>query len=342
MNLFLKLTAFFVLMTPFLALGEVAKVKVNVDNYVRAESDLQFDRLLAISGGVNKWNHSRVVTPVDQQPVIRMNRDTLYSMNIVDIRMGATLVVPELDDRYFSVMVINQDHYLQKIFHAPGKYKLTMEEFGTPYILLAARILVDPAKPENMAKAAKIQDGLKLNSNSAVPFTHPDYDLVSLKKTADALKKLGEQVTSTKNFFGKKEEVDATRHLIGTAMGWGGFPEREAVYISKNPGLPVGEYKLTLGEVPVDGFWSITVYNKDGFFEKNKQGRYNVNSLGAVRNEDETVTVHFGGCDDGRINCLPITEGWNYMGRFYKPRREILFEGYDLPALEVVKDKLGE
>lgn len=66
-------------------LAQEAPVKVNVDNYVRATSDMQYDGILKLSGGVNRWFHFRQLTPVDNQPVIRINRDTLYSANVVDI-----------------------------------------------------------------------------------------------------------------------------------------------------------------------------------------------------------------------------------------------------------------
>ncbi len=51
----------------------------------------------------------------------------------------------------------------------------------------------------------------------------------------------------------------------------------------------------TVGDVPVDAFWSISVYNRDGFFEPNDQGVYSVNSLTAQRDPDGAVSVHFGG-----------------------------------------------
>ena len=43
-----------------------------------------------------------------------------------------------------------------------------------------------------------------------------------------------------------------------------------------------GEYRLTVRDVPVDGFWSISVYNADGFFEPNERGAYSVNNITAT------------------------------------------------------------
>ena len=53
-----------------------------------------FAAIQAQAGGVNQWYRSRTPTPLDQQTVIRMNRDTLYSGAIVDISAGAAIAVP--------------------------------------------------------------------------------------------------------------------------------------------------------------------------------------------------------------------------------------------------------
>ena len=48
-------------------------------------------------------------------------------------------------------MVVNQDHYINTVFHEPGEHELTVAEFGTPYVLIGIRILVDPADPADVA-----------------------------------------------------------------------------------------------------------------------------------------------------------------------------------------------
>jgi hypothetical protein len=133
---------------------------------------------------------------------------------------------------------------------------------------------------------------------------------------------------------GRREDVNPVHHLIGTAAGWGGLPDAEATYLGVAPNLPVGEYKLTVGlEVPVDGFWSLSVYNADGYFEPNDRGAYSVNSITAARHDDGSVTITFGG-DGTAPNSLPIAEGWNYLVRLYRPREEILSGKWSFPALE--------
>jgi len=309
-------------------------VPVNVENFVRAETDRMFSVLQAQAGGVNLLKHNRTPTPIEDQPVIRMNRDTLYSGAIVDISEGATVTVPDGGDRYISVMVVNQDHYINRILHNAGQHTLTLEEFDTPWVAVAARILVNPADKNDLAIVNALQDLLAIDAKSSRPFEMPDYDGDSFDATRNAVLELGKHLSSFDHAFGSKEDVDPVRHLIGTAAGWGGLPDREARYISVEPRLPVGEYKLTVRDVPVDGFWSISLYNSDGFFQANDREAYSVNNITATPNDDGSVTVRFGGCGDGRPNCLPIMDGWNYTIRLYRPRAEVLDGSWTFPALD--------
>ena len=79
----------------------MANTLVTPETYIRAESDRQFGVVAKMAGGVNRFYHFRRPTPLDQQNVVRMNRDTLYSMCVADTTKGATINVPELPkDRY--------------------------------------------------------------------------------------------------------------------------------------------------------------------------------------------------------------------------------------------------
>jgi hypothetical protein len=318
--------------------AQAEPVIVNVENFVRAETAAQFDRIVETAGGVNRFFHLRGPTPLDKQTVIRMNRDTIYSSALVDISEGATLTVPDAGDRYMSIMVVNEDHYLNKVIHEPGEHELTVDEFGTPYVVLAVRTLVDASDPADIAKANALQDQLEIKAASAKPYTHPDYDQESYKTTYEALLVLSRGVADAGATFGRKEDVDPIRHLLGTAWGWGGLPEEEAYYLNVEPNLPVGAYQLTFRDVPVDAFWSVTVYNKEGFIDPNDQDAYSVNSLIGTPNEDGSYTIHFGG-DPGSTNHLPIAEGWNYTVRFYQPRKEILDGSWKFPEVKPVAAK---
>ena len=137
--------------------------------------------------------------------------------------------------------------------------------------------------------------------------------------------------------FGAKDSVDPIAHLIGTAAGWGGNPDKDATYlageVTKNDGKTIYTVDVP-ADVPVDAFWSVTVYNAAGYFEKNRDDAYSVNSITGRKNADGSVTVQFGGCDVKVPNCLPIMNGWNYTVRLYRPRAEILDGTWKFPLLQ--------
>lgn len=311
-------------------------ILVTVDNFVRAESNRMMAALQTGAGGVNRWQHTRVPTPLDQQPVVRMNRDTLYSFAVVDLAGDAVVTVPDSGGRYATVMVVNQDHDINEVIRTPGDHVLSQATHGTRYVLLAMRVLSDPNDPADVAAANAVQDGLALTATSAEPLTMPDYDPASFDAVREALLALGRTVSGTEHMFGTKDEVDPVRHLIGTAIGWGGLPVHEAFYLTVEPRLPVGEYRIVVRDVPIDAFWSISLYNAEGFFEESDEGGCSVNQLTATPEPDGSVIVHLGGCGDGRPNCLRLMEGWNYTVRLYQPRPEVLDGTWTFPAAEPV------
>ena len=104
---------------------------------------------------------------------------------------------------------------------------------------------------------------------------------------------------------------------------------------SKNDGATV--YKLSAKDVPVDGFWSISVYNAKRYFEKNPLDSYSVNNVTAKPNPDGSYTIQFGGCTRETPNCLFTPAGWNYNVRQYRPRKEIIDGTWVFPEAQPVK-----
>lgn len=296
---------------------------VNVLNFARAETDLMFSRLAA-SVGLGRWNHTRGLKALGDQPIIRQNRDTLYSSAVVDVREGVTLTLPDTGTRYTSVHVINQDHYTAGILREPGDHALTHEMVGSDYAAVLVRILADPNDPDDLAEVNRLQDAVGLTGGGTGDFPLPDYEAPSQTATREAILALGRGVSTFDNAFGTHAEVDPIMHLLGTAGGWGGLPEYEATYISVDEGLPVADYQLRLKDIPVDAFWSVSVYNAAGYFEPNALGVNSINSLTAVPDADGSVTVHFGEDPTGIPNALPIMPGWNYTLRLYRPHSSVL------------------
>src|SRR5262245_25774359 len=80
-------------------------------------------------------------------------------------------------------------------------------------------------------------------------------------------------------------------------MAWGGNPEKDAICLnitpSKNDGATV--YRLTVVDVPVDAFWSISVYNAEGYVQANKENAYSLNNLTAKKGEAGSITIQSAG-----------------------------------------------
>ena len=129
------------------------------------------------------------------------------------------------------------------------------------------------------------------------------------------------------------------RHLIVTATGWGLNLPRDAIYLNVTPEHNDGEtvYRLHVREVPVDGFWSVSVYDAKGYFEPNPKNAYTLNDRTATKDVDGSVTIQFGGDAAKAPNWLPITPGWNYTVRLYRPRPEVLDGTWTFPEAQPVR-----
>lgn len=314
-------------------------VPVGVDNFVRAESDLYLSNLVK-DGSFGKFLHRREPASIDNQAVIRLNRDTLYSSAVFDLDAGpVTITLPDAGKRFMSLQVISEDHYVPMVAYGAGSYTIDKKKVGTRYVVAGIRTLVDPSDPKDVQQVHALQDALKASQKSPGKFEVPNWDQASQKKVRDALIVLGSTIPDFKKAFGTRQQVDPIRHLIGSASAWGGNPDKEAIYLNITPSGNDGKtvYKLVVKDVPVNGFWSVSLYNREGYYEKNPYDAYTLNNLTAKKSGDGSIAIQFGGCDGKIPNCLPITTGWNYMVRLYRPRNEILSGNWKFPAAQPVQ-----
>jgi hypothetical protein len=311
-------------------------VRPNVDTFVRAETDHYF-KLKVERAGIGKWVHDREPTPVDKQTIVRMNRDTPYSQGVFDLTTPVTIVKPDTKGRFQSILVINQDHYLLRVLYEPGTYTFTQEEMGTRYIMMTVRTFVDPNDPKDLAELRRVQDATQIIQKSPGKLELPNWDLQELDKLRKAILAVTPWVPDSKGMFGRPDEIIPVRHFIGTAGGFGGNKEQDAIYLSVVPTLNDGTkaHTITVKDVPVDAFWSVIVYNKDAFFEA-PANTVSVNSVTAKKSKDGSTTIHFGG-DAKAPNYLRIMPGWNYMVRLYQPRKEILDGTWKFPQAQAAK-----
>ena len=314
-------------------------VPVTVHSFNRAETDNYLATFVG-RGALGRFQHDRQVVPVESQPVIRMNRDTLYSSAVVDLDAGpATVTLPDAGGRFMSLLAVDQDHFAYGVFYAPAQFVFTRDQVGTRYLALFIRTFIDPDSPADLAAAHALQDRVTLSQASPGKLELPAWDRASLEAVRAALNALAVRGFDPSRGLGRRGELDPVDHLLATASGWGGNPPAAATYqfIAPPPGETAPAWRMRFGEVPVDGFWSLTMYNAQGFMQPNPRNAYSVNNVTAQRAADGSVTVQFGNCGETTPNCLPTPEGWNLALRLYRPRAEILDGRWQRPPLEPMR-----
>ncbi len=318
-----------------LALAPVAAgaAEVTVETFVRAETDTYLrGNMAAFGADVGQLRNIREPVAVENQTVIRQNQDTLYSGVVVDLSKPAKITLPDIGGRYQSMHVINQDHYMY-VESEPGTYELTEDNVGSRFAIVNFRTFVDPGDPNDVEAARAAQDGIRVEGGGIGPFEAPDWDQDALAGARRALSDLASLGFNTRYAYGRRDQVRPVDFLIGAAAGWGGLPASDAMYVIDSVDQNDGEtsHRVTVKDVPVDAFWSITVYTAEGYLGANDLGVNSYNKVKAEPNADGSFTIHFGSCDDGRINCIPITPGRSYAVRLYEPREEILDGSWNFP-----------
>jgi hypothetical protein len=159
-------------------------IPVTVDNFRRAESDLVMGPIVK-DGGFGKYVHHRDLYPVDA-PIVRPNRDTLYSFSIFDLDAGpVTIALPNAGQRFMSLQVIDGDQYTPEVHYGAGRYTFAREKIDTRYVQIGVRILVDPNDPEDVKKVHALQDAIKVEQPGGPGrFEVPNWDQASPTKVA--------------------------------------------------------------------------------------------------------------------------------------------------------------
>ncbi len=336
-----KISSFFVMSAVTLIFTSIThaanSIVVTPETFIRAETDRMFQDLSKQAGGINKFFHFRSVTPLDKQTVIRMNKDTLYSMAVVDTEGGATITVPEIPKgRYASVYLADNDHYVPFVIYEPGTHKLPND---TKYLALGIRIQVfDPKDEDELKLVNNLQDKFIIKANSADPLPAFKWDSKSLDKLREQYEKDSAKYSSWKGMQGPRGKVDENTRHVAAAAAWGLFPEWDAAYLNYNGGH---DYKVCHSATyPVpdnDAFWSITIYGNDGYM-KHENGIINASNV--QLNDDGTFTVYYGSkeaCGDVP-NRLDVTEGWNFLMRVYRPGQSVIDGKYKMPEVNPVSE----
>jgi hypothetical protein len=194
--------------------AEQNSVMVTALNFARAETDHYMAKYVA-QGAFGQLIHARVPVPIEQQDVIRMNRDTLYSGGVFDLTTPVSITMPEDDGRFQSLLVVNQDHYVVRVEHDPGTYKLNMDEADTRYVGVIIRTFMDPANEADVSAANRMQNMIEVQQADKGVYDVPGWDLQSLDAVRGLLNALASGISGEMTgTFGSKEEVDPIRNFI--------------------------------------------------------------------------------------------------------------------------------
>lgn len=338
-NIFTLLVLFFLLL---ISCGRSEKnkkadndslVKVHPETFIRAETDNMYVQMIKNAGGTNQFFHFRTPTPLDQQTVIRMNRDVLYSGGVFDAEEGLEITFPEMpDNRYASIYILDNDHYVQEIIYKPGVYNV---KGNTRFLYVIVRVQVFKAQDaEEIKMVNNLQDQFIVKSVTNEEFPEFKWELASLDSLRAVYNKESANYSSWKGMQGKRGKVNEKTRHIAAAAAWGLLPEEAATYLNYKPkeSDKAKCYSATYQVPENDGFWSITVYGEDGYI---KSENCLLNGSNVTLNDDHTFTVFYGSkevCGDVP-NRLDTPDGWNILFRIYRPGESVLDGSFTLPEV---------
>lgn len=210
------------------AAGEIL---VDERNFTIAETD-RYMSDHSKEYAVNTFRHSREMSSIDNQFVVRENRDVMYSHAVVDISKGATLINPKWD--VFSVIqVIDENQYTIASIYPGEQQTFTPDDVALGnHLFLNMRTSVRTLDEAGYAEAHKHQDSVVIDAASAAAYQAKGFDTFSLDATRTRLKARMAEADKPEYYFGNKDDVDPTQFLIASAVGIFGLPIGDAAYLN--------------------------------------------------------------------------------------------------------------
>ena len=297
---------------------------VTQDNFPQAYTNMRFGAILKKTGGVNKFFAMPVPSSdPDKQFVVRMNRDTPYSVSVIDMSSGEVYVTVPETDRYVTVQIVDENHETQPMIYGPGTHKISAK---TDHAFVVVRAL-----------DGDIRQNLVIEAGSAKPFEVKEWDMESFHVIDKAGNVDFSDGYDQSKAFGNKESGQTDyMNYVGSAGGWGGAMVEDNIYQTSIYRSADACYETTFADPQAKYFWSATVYNGDGRMFNDKA---NISSeMNPERNADGSYTLRFG-CT-GQPNNIPITEGnktgkFNVLMRHYGPSEQVSngVKGYNATQL---------
>ncbi len=319
----------------FIATYANASELVTPETYARAEVDESYKNIVK-EVGPNKFRHDRSLMPLDKQPAVTMNRDTVYSFGVFYVPKGTTITLPKSNDnRYQSAMIMQNDNFTDQVFYAPGTFEIKSE---TEFAAVVMRTQIDPTDPGDIKNVIALQDGTTVNwPKGTVPKEYQivDWDPTSLSKLRTEYQKEAAKLPNLNETSGARGVIKPEMLRLSASVALGLLPANDAVYIYRDYGLSGSEcYEATYvkPDFKEGGFFSFTMYGADKYL---KSENSNLNNRAMKFNEDGTVTVRYGPkekCGEA-ANWLPTpSDNW-YLGmRIYRPGEDVVSGKYTTPV----------
>jgi hypothetical protein len=180
--------------------------EVTIQNYVRAETDLQMRNYVENMDAFGKFAHVREAYDVPSRDTIRPNRDTLYSWSVFDVTSPLTIGLPDPGDRYQSLMIVSQDHSIWSEY-GPKEVVLDQETVGTRYALLLLRTFLDPNDEEDVKAAHALQDAVTVKQADKGTFEYPGWNKEEVEAMREKINVVAALLPENTKTFGRKEDL---------------------------------------------------------------------------------------------------------------------------------------
>lgn len=293
--------------------SSMASIPVTEANYVTAESDWYFAGVQQ-KVGVNVWMHDDPVS-IDNQQVIRSNRDVVYSIAVVNVKKGATFTVED-NGEFQIIHIIDEEHLFHQVVKSGESLTVSANDIEGEFVYLLARTRDNG----DFADTKKRQASLKFVSNDNTPYPAKGFDadeVVAFREELVRRVNTGEQPIAGHDAFGKTlKDVNRHNYLYAAAYGWGGLPMTTAQYVPLMiESAECSTLTLPKPELEWDnrGYMSATMYAADGWI--NTEDFYMSHDNMIDHGDSFSFTIN---CEPGPNN-VSVEAGGNTLIRAYLP-----------------------
>lgn len=256
-----------------------------------------------------------------------------------DAKPAAVTIDPNIDMKTPPKVMVDSMPADQYFSRAAELLKLHPPHLtDQPMVANLAKIGVVPGKDFDFTKLSpEIQDGLK-----AAPRAAQDLMKWKIKTLADVVNDWSMN-TNTMGVYGNYY----LKRALVSQLGLGANLPEDAIYplnLGDSEGRPLdgaSDYVLHFEAnalPPVDAFWSVTLYDPEGFQVANPLNRFAVSSwMPFVKNADGSLDLYFQNQSPGadkEANWLPAPKGpFNLTMRLYAPQSAALTGRWNPPAV---------